>query len=390
MITVCPLCTTSLPTAFLRRARTPAMQNALLSTQAQARDVACGALEFSCCECCGFVTNAAFDPTLTAYDKHYENSQHHSLAFSSYLDHLVHRMAKQAQRPMHVVEVGCGKGEFLKRLVAHMGPSVSGTGFDPAYEGPLRSRDGLIEFIRRFYDASAAAIHADIVVCRHVIEHVADPMTMLRAVRAAVATNSQARIFFETPCVDWILERGVLWDFFYEHCSLFTADSLGFAFANAGFVVQAVDHIFGGQYLLIEATPTEPRTARPGPGRSPRLAQRFTANANAQMAAWDNVIRTQSARGPIAVWGAGAKGVTILNLLDADARRIAAVVDINPRKQQRHIPGTGHRCISPAELSTLGVHAVLATNPNYLAEIQAALSVAAPGCHVINLMEPLA
>lgn len=387
MTSACPLCATPLPTAFVLRSRSPAMQNALSSSQAQARNTACGTLAFACCTGCGFVTNTAFDPALTAYDQHYENSQHHSPAFSTYLDGLVQRMAANAARPVHVVEVGCGKGVFITRLIAHLGQGASGTGFDPAHEGPPLSEDRRIEFIRRFYDASAAATRADIVVCRHVIEHVADPLAMLRSVHAAVAANPQARIFFETPCADWILERGVAWDFFYEHCSLFTRQSLTFAFASAGFAVQAVEHIFGGQYLLLEATPLGCVSRVPAPGRTPALARHFATSSMAQQAVWTDILNTQRERGPVAVWGAGAKGVTLLNLLDPDARHVVAVVDINPRKQRRFIPGTGHPCISPMELRSYGIRTVLVTNPNYLDEIQTALDSAAPGCQTINLME---
>jgi hypothetical protein len=388
MTNACPLCATPLPTAFVKRSRSPAMQNALAPTKALARNAACGSLEFACCTNCGFVTNTAFDPALTAYDQNYENSQHHSPAFSSYLDGLVQRMAANAKRPVHVVEVGCGKGVFLTRLIAHLGHGSTGTGFDPAYEGPTLSEDGRITFIQRFYDASASATRADIVVCRHVIEHVADPMAMLRSVHAAVATNPHARIFFETPCADWILKKGVVWDFFYEHCSLFTRHSLSFAFSSAGFAVQGVEHIFGGQYILLEATPLGTPSNCSVSSYTQELSCHFGASSMRQQVSWENILDAQQKLGPVAVWGAGAKGVTLLNLLDPDAHHVLAVVDINPRKQQRFIPCTGHVCISPKDLDSFGIRTVLVTNPNYLDEIQAVLSSASPGCQAINLMEP--
>ena len=38
-----------------------------------------------------------------------------------------------------------------------------------------------------------------------------------------------------------------------------------------------------------------------------------------------------------AIWGAGAKGFTFLNILDKNASLIKYVVDINPKKQNKYI-----------------------------------------------------
>src|SRR5437764_687990 len=62
------------------------------------------------------------------------------------------------------------------------------------------------------------------------------------------------RVYFETPDVTWILRNQVIWDFFYEHCSLFAPGSLSTAFAAAGFRVSAVRRVFCDQYLWIEAS----------------------------------------------------------------------------------------------------------------------------------------
>ena len=43
------------------------------------------------------------------------------------------------------------------------------------------------------------------------------------------------------------------------------------------------------------------------------------------------------------VWGAGSKGVTFLNAVQADDL-IRYVVDLNPRKQGRFVAGAGRSC----------------------------------------------
>ncbi|MBA2516045.1 MAG: hypothetical protein H0V22_01790, partial [Solirubrobacterales bacterium] len=77
-----------------------------------------------------------------------------------------------------------------------------------------------------------------------------------------------------------------------------------------------------------------------------------------------------SALGPVAVWGAGAKGVTFANQLDPSAQALACVVDLNPAKQGGFLPGTGHRILSPRELDGEGIATAILLNPNYEQEIR--------------------
>lgn len=243
----CPICAGDRTTVFLRRDGVPVHQNLVMATPEAARSLARGDLTFAVCPDCGFVFNQAFDLARLAYGEDYDNTQSCSATFNTYLDGLVEDLVdRHGVRNCAIVEVGCGKGGFLRKLVEFADANNTGTGFDPSYVGEATSSDGRLTFRQCYYDDACTEIPAGVVVCRHVIEHVPDPMSLLRSVRAALSRSPRARVFFETPCVDWILRNQVVWDFFYEHCSLFTASSLGVAFERAGFAVDRVKHIFGG------------------------------------------------------------------------------------------------------------------------------------------------
>ena len=68
------------------------------------------------------------------------------------------------------------------------------------------------------------------------------------------------------------------------------------------------------------------------------------------------------------VWGAGSKGVTFLNLMNA-TDVITHVVDINPRKQGMFVAGTGQPIIGPEQLTEVKPDLVLIMNPLYKDEI---------------------
>jgi SAM-dependent methyltransferase len=383
----CPVCYSADTFEFLRRGSVPVHQNLLLETADAARGLARGDLAMCLCAACGFGFNAAFRPELLDYGRRYDNAQNWSPAFDAYVDGLVRDLVEGGVRDCRVVEVGCGKGTFLTKLVAWPGAGNTGHGFDPTYVGPDEALDGRLRFERCFYGAECANVPADVVVCRHVIEHVPRPLGLLRSVRAALAGSPGARVFFETPCLEWVLRQQVTWDFFYEHCSLFTASSLVAALTRAGFADIAIRHVFHGQYLWLEARAAGAAAPAGGDTREvAALARAFAREDRRRLHGWEELVGLLAARGRVAVWGAGAKGVTFCNLLDPNCRLLHCVIDVNPAKQGQFVAGTGHRIVGPERLRAEGVGAVLVLNPIYTAEVAAQVTWVAPGVAVLDAM----
>ena len=386
-MTRCPVCSTASDRPFLERHPVPVHQNLIVRDVLAAQALNRGRLALHACETCGFVFNAAFDPALLTYGDAYDNTQSHSPAFQRYVQDLAnHVVGDRGVRGQRIVEIGCGKGGFLRALI-QADEGNRGVGFDPSYIGPDTEHEGRLQFERRFYDATSAETGAaDAIVCRHVIEHIPDPLALLRTVRATL--DSSAKVFFETPCVEWILSNMVLWDFFYEHCSYFSAGSLAAAFETAGFAVEEVRHTFGGQYLWVEAFPGTARPPAGGAGNVPALAREFASGEASQIASMRRRLEALAADGPLAMWGAAAKGVTLANLCDPDRRLIACIVDLNPNKQGAYLPGTGHRIVGPRDLAPLGVRTAVVTNPNYMDENSRLLREASLDVRLVDLMQP--
>ena len=383
---MCPVCGSDSLSEFLSRKQVPVHQNLLMRDQEAAVNIPRGDLALLVCHDCGFIFNSAFDPQKIMYGEDYENTQACSPSFSEYLDGLVRRMiVDQDVRDCHVVEVGCGNGLFLRKLVAYDGAGIHGSGFDPSYRGADSELDGRLKFSARYYDAECADVPADVIVCRHVIEHVPRPLKMLEDIKTALAHAPKARIFFETPCVEWILANLVVWDFFYEHCSYFSAASLSTAFLAAGFEIQSVEYVFEGQYLWLEATlPKEMPRVEKRPGTVVAQARRFAQLENKLKEDWGRKIRALATADKVALWGAGAKGVTFANLIDGSRQLIDCVVDLNPLKQGHYVPGTGHPIVSYEELTPRNVSTAILMNPNYREENLALLRAAQADVRLID------
>ncbi|VBB05181.1 c-methyltransferase [Lucifera butyrica] len=372
---ICPVCG-SRANDFLQRPNVPIHQHLLWNSQDAARGTGRGDLTLACCGQCGFIFNSTFEPAKLVYGENYENSQLCSPFFNHYIDGLIgHLIEEQKVQNCRVIEVGCGQGSFLKRLVER-GTGISGYGFDPSYRGPATTPDGRITFLAAYYGPGFAGIAADFVICRHVIEHVADPVALLTSIHQALSHSPRARLFLETPAVDWILHNAAYWDFFYEHCSYFTAASLARAVETAGFAVRNVCRKFNGQYLWLEAVIAPDETAIVQPAEPlVDLVKQFALRERSFIAKWRDILERKLIRGEkTAVWGAGAKGVTFVNLMDPEGKYLECVVDINPKKQGNFLPGTGHPIVGIPALAERRISSVILMNPNYKEEVMAMLN----------------
>lgn len=385
----CPVCNSNQISTFLTRTGVPIRQNTVVDRQNAALEVSRGDLNLAVCERCGFVFNATFDPTLLIYGQNYDNAQFFSQVFDDYLSDLVdHLINNRGVQNCRVVEVGCGDGYFLKRLVEK--GNNTGIGYDPSYVGPVEIMDGRVRFEQSYYGPKQADTPADVVICRHVIEHIPEPLDLLNSVRHALSKSPSAYVFFETPTAEWILRNRTFWDFFYEHCSIFTAQSLTAAFQRTGFKVEQVQAVFGGQYLWMEAGTLPSTTGGEvvyDAGDVPALAKEFALLEKDLKKNWRERIESLNKDGRVAIWGAGAKGVTFANLVDANHEHIACVVDINPRKQGHYLSGTGHPIVDYRSLPAYGVNRVIMMNPNYRDEVMKLLQEADLDIQLLDLTD---
>ncbi len=298
----------------------------------------------------GLIHNSAFEPDLLVYDSNYQNEQSHSGAFQAHLLE-VEGIIRRNFPGYSLIEVGCGKGGFLEQLQL-LGYDI--IGMDPAYEGANPAI-----FKKAFTGGSDA--HADGIILRHVLEHIQDPVSFLRKI--AGANRNQGKIYIEVPCFDWICSNRTWFDVFYEHVNYFRLDDFHRMFG----VVHEAARTFNGQYLSIVA---DLASLRDPEFREPFD---FPANFDSGIAEISDAIRADSGKCiHTAVWGGASKGVIFsihMSRLGAD---IAAIVDINPAKQDKFIAVTGQRVLSPEEaMNRLGPDAsILVMNANYLDEVK--------------------
>jgi hypothetical protein len=363
----------------MERLGVPVHANVPLETVLAARTTLRGDLRLACCRSCGFVTNLAFQPELLRDRKDYEPPVH-SAALEAHTESLIAALIAAGCREKFVLEIGSGRGTFLRRLCAE--GSNRGLGFDPAYGGPESVDAGGVTFTRELYRGQRTDERPYLVLCRRVIEHVPDPMRLLKDVVSSFGRDRSARIAFELATVDFALGQSMFHDFLYERPSYFSSASVRFAFEHAGFTDVELTGLFGRQYLwaTAEYTPGRSRAlARPSPGEVVKAIERYMLREPSSRAAVRLKLEALNATGRVAIWAAGAKGATFLNLVDPRCELVDCAVDTNPGKQGKFVAGTGHPIVSPADLSARGVRHALVTNPNDVDEVRRTAHASNPG-----------
>jgi hypothetical protein len=172
----------------------------------------------------------------------------------------------------------------------------------------------------------------------------------------------------KVPNGTYMLDELGIWDPLYEHLSYFTSSSLAHALRLAGFAPGPTNVVFGHQSLTAEATFASSDLGKPFP-RSGNASSfgGFAGRFEKALLDWQSHARWNEER--LALWGAGAKSVTFLNVLDRSGKRtIERVVDINPLKPATFIAGTGHPIVPPAALQDHPPDRVLVMNPEYETE----------------------
>ena len=356
--------------------RVPVHSCMMVASREEALAYPCGSLKIDFCPACGFLQNSAFDEGLIRYTTDYEETQSFSPTFRSFQTELCkQQIEKHNLQGRSVLEIGCGKGEFISELCELSGGS--GIGIDPGYrpernESPAAAR---IQFIQDLYSEAYTHLEAEYVACRHTLEHIQPVREFVQMVRDTLDGREDVVVFFELPGGERVLRELAFWDIYHEHCTYFTLGSLARLFRRCGFELLDLYTGYDDQYLMIEARPGDPATgeffaAEDDLGPVTQDVQAFKSGIQQELERLGTQLADLHAEGKKTVlWGSGSKAVAYLTTLGIQDE-VVSVVDINPHKHGKFLAGTGHEIVSPESLQELQPDAVIVMNSIYLQEIQ--------------------
>lgn len=330
----CPVCRSTSTYTFYYVGKRPLSVSALQPTAHQSVNLPSYPIDMAVCDVCTHVFNAAFDPSVDQYSGDGCTMYNAGEAWAAHVDRVV-EYAEQIPRG-RVVEIGAGDGEFLARL---SGPKIA---YEPSSDAEKIDAKG-IECIQRYYIPGQGPINdGDLIIMRHVLEHIHQPAEFLDAVATSYRDSGfTADMLIEVPCCEKAIKQCRVEDWTYEHPNHFTQASLRALFMLTGLEVVRLVTTYDSEVLLAH------------------VRIRSTYHASGVITSFQGVRHIKTSLPEYVIfWGGAGKSTMILHEYAVESDR---VVDSDERKWGKYVPGLSLKIESPDIIKEYS-HVIITTN----------------------------
>lgn len=298
---------------------------------------------------------------------------------TTWLQHAERYVADMVERfhldhDSRIVEVASNDGYLLQYVKAR---GIACFGIEPTASTARAAREKGIGTLESFFSAevgaslAAAGKQADLMAANNVLAHVPDINDFLSGFTNLLKPDGVAT--FEFPHLLRLLEQNQFDTIYHEHFSYLSLTALETVFAACGLAVFDVEEIqtHGGSLRVFVQRATSGRRAVSD--RVATVLGRESAAGLGSAAGYQGfqsraetvkndlllfLIEAKRQGKRVAAYGAAAKGNTLLNFAGIRRDLIPYVVDRNPAKQGKYLPGSRIPVVDEAQL--------LADRPDYV------------------------
>lgn len=266
--------------------------------------------------------------------------------------HLIEEYKLEGKR---FIEVGCGRGEFLKVLtefpVQAYGMENNKALVQIAQNSGLNVREGFTETEGTLFENAPF----DVFLSFNFLEHQPNPNTMLRCIYNNLTDNGYGLI--TVPSFEYILKNNGFYELLHDHIANYTKESLHFVLEKNGFQVLESTIINKDTLSVIV-----------------KKKQRFNVDSlknnldllSKQMQEFVNIRIVQNKK--VAVWGASHQGFTAIPTTGV-SKDISYIIDSAPFKQGKFAPASHVKIVSPEYYFVEPVDTIIIIAPGYTNEI---------------------
>lgn len=307
---------------------------ASVSPQRNSKQDLTGTLDIVRCNSCSHIFNQSVDPEIIA--KIYAQEYSASLPVSEtikrrFRDIVKNIVGKGGLSSKVVCEIGASDFTFCEMLLEAEASRV--IAFEPSlcFHTTNPKITHVQDYLKQEYiDKYFSKI--DLIVIRHVVEHLIDPMAILETFGKNMKVGS--KLYIEVPDVNDVIEKKRVYDFFYDHVSYFNPELLQRILVSFGYKILQVSHLVDGQHFGVLAEKINDANAN----KAKTLNLKTNKNVDLEpfkktVSEFENkVSKIISDFDNVAIYGAGAHAVTTTVRLACTPKQIRYLLDLSPIK----------------------------------------------------------
>src|SRR3990167_5541109 len=342
--------------------------NAYLSAEALHAPERWYPLRVLVCERCWLVQTEDFAQAHELFDAEYAYFSSYSSSWLAHAQAYVEAMVQRFALGPHsrVVEIAANDGYLLQYVAARGIPCL---GVEPTASTAAAARAKGIPVVERFFgqelarELVAQGQAADLTAANNVLAHVPDINDFVAGFAPPLPPSGVAT--FEFPHLLQLVQQCQFDTLYHEHFSYLSLTAVQRIFAANGLTVFDVEELptHGGS-LRVYARRTDGTPRPEAPAVAALLARE--AHVGVSSAAFyadfqreclrikrellSFLITAQAQGRKVAAYGAAAKGNTLLNFAGVRADLLPYVVDRNPAKQGKYLPGSRIPVVDEAHL----------------------------------------
>lgn len=349
-------------------------------------------LRVTVCEVCWLVQAEVYSRSAEIFSEDYAYFSSFSSDWLEHARRLCEDMSLRLKldKKSFVVEIGSNDGYLLRNFVA---AGVRVLGIEPTASTASAARLLGIPTLEKFFDPDVAnqvvEQHgtADLIVAINVFAHVPYPLEVLRGVRKLLSSDGIFSVEF--PHIMTLIESCEFDTIYHEHFSYFSFTTVEQMMRDSGLVVVEVEELptHGGSLRVI-AMRSDSKEAKVQSSvqillereleigvRTRSYYASFQSEAISIKNEFLNYLITEKRNGSVVVgYGAAAKGNTLLNFAGIKEDLLQLVVDKNPNKVGKFMPGSRIPIVGEEVLHQLKPDVVVILPWNLTAEIQKQLA----------------
>lgn len=321
------------------------------------------------CQTCWLVQTEDFAQAHELFDAEYA---YFSSFSSTWLEHANRYAQEMAARfhlnaSSHVVEIAANDGYLLQYFKA---VNIPCTGVEPTASTAAAARAKGIDIVQEFFGVTLAnklaaqCKQADLMTANNVLAHVPDINDFVAGFAALLKPEGVAT--FEFPHLIQLMAQNQFDTIYHEHFSYLSLTAVRRIFAANGLTIFDVEEhpthggslrVFAqradtGKHSVSDCVATILRAEVAVGVRDDKYYLAFQARAEKVKDDFVNfLLESRRCGKSVAAYGAAAKGNTLINFAALGADLIQYVVDKNPAKQGKYMPGSRIPIVSPEALA---------------------------------------